>query len=41
VIGMRTFGASAPIGNLMKAFGFTPEAVLKAARRQMLGASAP
>jgi transketolase len=35
VIGMRGFGDSAPIADLMKHFGFTPEAVLKAARRQL------
>ncbi len=35
VIGMHGFGASAPIEDLMKEFGFTPGAVLKAARRQM------
>lgn len=34
-IGMCTFGASAPIDDLMQKFGFTPEAVLAAARRQL------
>ncbi len=34
-IGMRTFGASAPIGDLMTNFGFTAEAVLAAARDQI------
>jgi transketolase len=34
-IGMRTFGASAPIEDLMVRFGFTPEAVLAAARDQI------
>ncbi len=34
VIGMHTFGASAPAGELMKKFGFTPEKVLDAARVQ-------
>ncbi len=34
VIGMHTFGASAPIAALQKKFGFTPEAVLKVAREQ-------
>jgi len=29
VIGMRTFGASAPGGALLKKFGFTPEKVLR------------
>ena len=33
VIGMRGFGASAPIDDLERAFGFTARAVLKAARR--------
>jgi transketolase len=32
VIGMRSFGASAPLKDLQKHFGFTVEAVLKAAR---------
>ena len=32
VIGMRTFGASAPLKDLQKKFGFTPEAVVQAAR---------
>jgi len=31
-IGMRTFGASAPLKELQKKFGFTPEHVAKAAR---------
>ena len=31
-IGMHSFGASAPIGDLMKKFGFTAEKVLSAAR---------
>jgi transketolase len=34
VIGMHSFGASAPMAALQKKFGFTPEAVLKAAREQ-------
>jgi transketolase len=38
VIGMKTFGASAPLKELLKKFGFTPEAVLQAAR-EMLGKS--
>jgi transketolase len=32
VIGMRTFGASAPLKDLQKKFGFTSEAVMHAAR---------
>jgi len=35
IIGMTSFGASAPIGDVMKKFGFTTEAVLAAARRQL------
>ena len=34
MIVMRTFGASAPLGALMERFGFTPERVLEAARKQ-------
>jgi transketolase len=34
VIGMHTFGASAPMAALLKKFGFTPEAVLAEARKQ-------
>jgi transketolase len=36
IIGMRTFGASAPLKDLQKKFGFTTEAVLQAAR-ELLG----
>jgi transketolase len=32
-IGMETFGASAPLGELQKKFGFTPENVVANARR--------
>jgi transketolase len=32
IIGMRTFGASAPIKELQKKFGFTSDAVIQAAR---------
>jgi len=32
IIGMHTFGASAPIKDLQKKFGFTPEAVVQTAR---------
>ena len=35
VIGMHTLGSSAPIKDLMTKFGFTPEKVLAAARRQV------
>jgi transketolase len=34
-IGMHSFGASAPIADLMKKFGFTRETVVAAARRQL------
>ena len=34
MIGMHSFGASAPIADVLKKFGFTPEAVLAAARQQ-------
>jgi transketolase len=35
IIAMRGFGASAPAGQLAEKFGFTVEAVLAAARRQL------
>jgi len=35
IIGMQTFGASAPLSELQTKFGFTPEAVADAARRQL------
>jgi len=35
---MRSFGASAPIGDLMAHFGFTADHVYKAAMRQLSGA---
>ena len=35
---METFGASAPIKELQKKFGFTPENIVAAAKRQMAGA---
>ena len=34
-IGMRSFGASAPLKDLQKKFGFTPENVVAAAREQV------
>ncbi len=34
MIGMHTFGASAPMAALQKKFGFTPDAVAEAARKQ-------
>jgi transketolase len=38
IIGMHTFGASAPIKDLQKKFGFSSDAIVQAAREQ-LGAS--
>jgi transketolase len=38
-IGMTTFGASAPLKELQKKFGFTPEAVISAAKEQIARAS--
>ena len=35
IIGMHTFGASAPIKDLQTKFGFTPEKVLEAAKAQV------
>ena len=35
IIGMRSFGASAPLKDLLKHFGFTVEAVVKAAKDQV------
>jgi transketolase len=35
VIGMETFGASAPLKELQRAFGFTPERVVAAAKEQL------
>jgi transketolase len=35
-VGMTTFGASAPLKELQRKFGFTPEAVVAAAKRQIL-----
>ena len=35
IIGMHTFGASAPMKSLLEKFGFTPDGVLKAAREQL------
>lgn len=35
IIGMRTFGASAPLKDLQKKFGFTVDAVVQAAREQI------
>ena len=35
VIGMKTFGASAPLKELQKKFGFTVDAVVAAAKEQL------
>jgi transketolase len=35
VIGMHTFGASAPLKELQKKFGFTPERVVSAVKEQL------
>ena len=35
IVGMHTFGASAPLKGLLTKFGFTPEHVVKAAREQV------
>jgi transketolase len=35
VIGMRTFGASAPLKDLLQKFGFTPDKVVAAAKAQL------
>ncbi len=37
IVGMKTFGASAPLKDLLKLFGFTVEAVVKAAKQQVAG----
>jgi transketolase len=34
IIGMNTFGASAPLKELQKKFGFTPDRVVAAAKEQ-------
>jgi transketolase len=39
IVGMSTFGASAPLKELQKAFGFTPELVVEAARAQLRSTS--
>jgi transketolase len=36
IIGMKTFGASAPLKELQKKFGFTTEHIVAAAQRQLL-----
>jgi transketolase len=39
IIGMKTFGASAPLKELQRKFGFEPERVVEAAR-ELLGRAA-
>jgi transketolase len=39
VLGMETFGASAPLAALQKKFGFTPERVVEAAKEQLRSSS--
>ena len=41
IIAMRTFGSSAPLKDLQGKFGFTPEAVLQAARNQLARGAEP
>ena len=36
IIGMRTFGASAPLKELQKKFGFTPDRLVAAAKEQVV-----
>jgi transketolase len=36
-IGMKTFGASAPLKELQRKFGFTPDSIVSAARQQVAG----
>jgi transketolase len=36
IIGMRTFGASAPLKALQKKFGFTPDGLIAAAKDQVV-----
>jgi transketolase len=36
MIGMHSFGASAPIKDVLKKFGFTPEKVVEAARQAIV-----
>src|SRR5262249_26978411 len=38
IVGMHTFGASAPLKELVKKFGFTPDAVAKVARERVAAA---
>jgi transketolase len=40
-LGMKTFGASAPLKELQKKFGFTVERVVEAARQQLRRGAGP
>jgi transketolase len=35
MIGMHTFGASAPLKDLQRKFGFTPDAIVEESRKQL------
>jgi len=35
IIGMHSFGASAPIADLMRKFGFVPDKIMQAAKAQI------
>jgi transketolase len=37
IIAMHSFGRSAPLKDLLRFFGFTPDAVYKAAKEQLAG----
>jgi len=41
IIGMHSFGASAPLKDLLKKFGFTPETVMAAAKAQIASERRP
>jgi transketolase len=41
MIGMHTFGASAPLKALLTKFGFTPERVAEAARDRTIDVAEP
>jgi transketolase len=40
MIGMHTFGASAPLKDVQKKFGFTPDAIVAACKGQLAEARA-
>jgi transketolase len=39
-IGMHTFGSSAPLKDVLKKFGFTPDKILAAAKEQIAASRA-